>query len=60
MGLRQLEASILAEARVVSGIKKLRQKDIMEWSTGPVKTEVGETAYYLPGLQVNIAVKGGK
>lgn len=57
MGLRQFEAEILAEARKVTGNSKLRQKDIMEWSTGEVKAHEGETVYRLPGAGVNIAVK---
>lgn len=57
MGMRQLEAKILAEAKIVTGNKKLRQKDIMEWSTGTIQPQEGETLYYLPSLQVNITVK---
>lgn len=55
--VRQLEAEILKEAKVVTGNKKLRQKDILEWSTGEVKAEEGETLYHLPELNINIAVK---
>lgn len=57
MGIRKLESAILAEAKIVTGNKKLRQKDIMEWSTGKVKPEEGEKAFYLPTMGVNIAVK---
>jgi hypothetical protein len=57
MGMRELEAGILAEARIVTKNKKLRQKDIMEWSTGPVKEVAGEKTYHLPEMGVNIAVK---
>lgn len=52
-----LEKAILDELRLVAGNKKLRQKDIMEWSTGPVKTVEGETLYVLPELGINVAVK---
>jgi hypothetical protein len=57
MGIRQLEAEILAEARKVTGRPKLRQKDILAWSTGPVNPEDGEETIFLPGLKVSIAVK---
>lgn len=57
MSLATLERAILAELRVVAGDKKLQQEDIMEWSTGPVKAEEGETLYYLPELAVHVAVK---
>ena len=57
MGMRQLEAEILAELKVIAQNKKLRQKDIMEWSTGTVKAQDGETLYFLPELKINVAVK---
>ncbi len=57
MGMPELEREILAEAKTVTGNSKLKMKDIMEWSTGDVKAEEGETLYVLPGLGVNIAVK---
>lgn len=55
--MKQLESVVLAEAKIVTGNKKLRMKDIMEWSTGEVKQEEGEKLYRLPELGVNIAVK---
>lgn len=57
MGMRQLEAAILAELREVTGIKKLRQKDIMEWSTGEIEAQDGEIVIALPGVGVNVAYK---
>ena len=56
MGIRQLESAILIEAKLVTNNKKLKMKDIMEWSTGEIKPEPGEKLYRLPGLGVNIAV----
>lgn len=56
MGMRELECAVLAEAREVTGKTKLRMKDIMEWSTGPVESVEGEKVYYLPKLGVNIAI----
>ena len=57
MSMRTLEAAILVEARVVTGNKRLRQKDIMEWSSGKIEAQEGETLYKLPKLGVNIAIK---
>jgi hypothetical protein len=55
--MQSLERKILAELKEVSGNKKLRLKDIMEWSTGKVKTLEDETPYFLPKLQIHCAVK---
>ena len=59
MGMKQLESAILAEAKIVTDNKKLRMKDIMEWSSSKIKPEPGEKLFYLPTIGVNIAVKGG-
>lgn len=56
MSMKTLETAILKEAKIVTKNNKLRQKDIMEWSTGKVKAEDGEAAYFLPELRINIAV----
>lgn len=57
MSLRSFEAEMLQEARRVTGKNRLRQKDIMEWSTGAVEQVDGEVHYYLPDLKIHIAVK---
>lgn len=57
MSMQSLEREVLAEAKEVTGNKKLRMKDIMEWSTGEVKAQSGEKLYRLPKLAINIAVK---
>lgn len=57
MGMREVEAAILRELRDVAGNQKIRQKDIMEWSSGNVNISEGETHYYLPTLRINVAVK---
>ncbi|KKL95031.1 hypothetical protein LCGC14_1858680 [marine sediment metagenome] len=57
MGMNELEKRILAEAKIITNNSKLKMKDIMEWSTGNVKAEEGETLYVLPSLSINIAVK---
>lgn len=57
MGLQSLEREILAEAKEVTGNKKLRMKDIMEWSTSKVKEFPEEERFHLPNIGVNISVK---
>lgn len=60
MSLKQLEAEILQELRRVAEDNSIRQKDIMEWSTGEVKAEDGEIAYHLPEIGVWCAVRKKK
>jgi hypothetical protein len=58
MGMRELEASILAELKEVAKNHKLRQKDIQAWNTGNfIKPEDGETVFYLPRLNISVCVK---
>lgn len=56
MSMQSLERAILIEAKEVIGNKKLRMKDIMEWSTSEVVAQPGEKLYFLPAMKVNIAV----
>ena len=57
MSLRSLEAAILLEAKKVVKNSKLRQKDILEWTTGDIKPREGEKVYYLPEMGVHIAIE---
>lgn len=57
MGMRELEAEILRELKEVANNNKIRQKDIMEWSTGEIKPREGETLFFLPKLHIYCAVK---
>jgi len=57
MSEQSLERAVLAEAKEVTGNKKLKMKDIMEWSTGEVNAQDGEKLYWLPVLGVSVAVK---
>ena len=57
MSFATLERAVLAELKQVAKNSKLRLKDIMEWSTGEVKAQEGETLYFLPDLKVCCAVK---
>ena len=55
--MRQLEAEILHELKIVANNKKLRQKDIMEWASGSIKAHDGEEVYHLPELKMDVAIK---
>jgi hypothetical protein len=57
MSMATLERAILAELRDVTGKRKLRKKDMMEWSSGDIEPQEGETLVYLPGLKINVAYK---
>lgn len=60
MGMRALESAVLAELRFVEKNRKIRLKDIQEWSTGEVKPHEGEKLVHLTifGNQpVNVAYK---
>lgn len=54
--MASLEREILAEARVVFDNPKLRKKDLLEWSTGPVTAQPGEVVELLPTLRVSVAI----
>ncbi|MDW5563917.1 MAG: hypothetical protein SA339_11895 [Methanomassiliicoccus sp.] len=58
MPLTDFGRAIQKEARSVTGNRKLRYADILEWSSGAVKVREGEVKYHLPGLDINIVVKG--
>ena len=57
VSLQTLEREILKELKIVANNPKLRNKDIMEWSTTPVEAHDGETLYHLPKLGIHCAVK---
>lgn len=60
MSLRELEAAILRELREVAGKKKLRQKDIQEWSTGVITPQGEEKVVFLPEQRVYVAYLDAK
>jgi hypothetical protein len=58
MGLKALEARILAELREVTGTRSIRQKDIMQWETSNGFKNLGqegELTAYLPELRISVA-----
>lgn len=60
MGLRDLDAAILKELRVVCGCKGVLQREIMEWSSGEIAEHEGEKRYFLPGLRLYVSVRREK
>lgn len=57
MSMATLEKAILDGLHSVSGNPKITKNWIMEWSTGEIKVDEGETLYRLPELGINCAVK---
>ncbi len=57
MSLRTLERAILYGAQTVLQNAKLRQKDILEWSTSKVEPDPGEIVVRVPNPGVYVAVK---
>ena len=55
MSMKDLELAVLAELREVTGNRRIRLKDITEWSTGPVAEHSHETRVFLPMLLINVA-----
>jgi hypothetical protein len=55
MSIAAVERKIIEELREVIGNPKLRNKDLLEWSTGPITPQDGETVVRLPGLLVYCA-----
>lgn len=59
MNRATLERAILAEAKTVFCNPKLRKKDILEWSSGPVKAFGDEVVALIPELNLNVCVSSG-
>lgn len=58
MSLKSFESMIVREARGVLKNSKLRVKDLMEWSSAPIKkAHDGEIIEHLPVSNIYIAVK---
>lgn len=57
MSMQSIEREMMIELREVAKNPKLKLKQVMEWSTGEVKAQEGETFYRLPKLGLNVAVK---
>lgn len=57
MSMRTLETAIVKELREVLRNPKLRNKDLLAWSTGDLTTDdAAELVLLLPGLHVNACV----
>jgi hypothetical protein len=57
MSMATLESAILAGAKVVFNNRKLRKKDIQEWSSGEILPQEGEVVAEVPDPGVWIAIK---
>ena len=56
MSFAGLERAVMAELREVVNNRRLRNKDLLKWSTGQVDSEEGEVVVHLPRLGVNCAI----
>lgn len=57
MSIATMERAIMQGLRAATGNKKLRLKDMMEWSTGKIKVREGETLTWVPDPGVWVAWK---
>ncbi len=55
MSLATLERAIVEEIREVINFRGFKNKDLMEWSSGPVTPEEGEISLFLPRNGVNVS-----
>lgn len=56
MSMATLEREIVFEASRILHNRKLRKKDLREWSTGTVKIAEDEVQIHIPELGVNVVV----
>lgn len=56
MSFASLEREVVAQTRVLLCNAKIRNKDIMEWSTGTPEAQEGEIAVKLSGLGVTVVI----
>ncbi len=57
MGLSKIDKVILTEVRKVKNDQTIKNKDIMEWTTGIIESHEGEEIIQLPELGINVALK---
>ena len=56
MSMRSLESAITTEARIVFNNKKLRIKDLLEWSTCGIAPRATEVVELMPSNKVYVAI----
>ena len=56
MSMQALERQIRLEAQKILNNPKLRNKDILAWSSGPVEAEEGEVVIRCEQLGINVCV----
>ena len=57
MTMRSFEMDIVNAAKEKLNNKKLRLKDLMEWSTGNVDVQEGETYVFLESMGIHASFK---
>ena len=57
VNMNPLDRAVLNEVREVAKNNKIKNADVMEWSTAKCEPHEGETYYFLPVLQVHCCVK---
>lgn len=55
--MQMLERQIREEAKKIFCNSKLRNKDLLEWSTGEIEGHEDEVTAFLPGTNVWVAIK---
>jgi hypothetical protein len=60
MSMATLEKAVLEGAKLVFKNPNLKMKDIQEWSTEDIKTQVGELVAFVTDPGVNVAIKFDK
>lgn len=56
MAMTAFEREILHELKIVTGNRKLKERDMLEWRTGNIKPRAGEEIIKLPRLGVEVAI----
>jgi hypothetical protein len=56
MSIASFETEIVEAAKIVTCNKKLRKKDLREWSTGKIVPRDDERVFFLGTLQVYVSV----
>lgn len=57
MSMRAMESAIVGELRRLTGVTKLRIKDMQEWTTGEITPRDDEHVFWLPLHRMHVAVR---
>ncbi len=56
MGMTTFEKQILTALKIETGNRKLKERDMLEWRTSPIKAQEGERVVHLKSLGVYVAL----